>query len=98
MVAGRVKTRMGRSYWFECSRCNYRAKVSGKPDRGVDFFVTTILCLDCKELFDAVTRLRWPEPARLRVAAMSGNLLLRPRGPYQPHAPQTPPKFEWALN
>ena len=24
---------MGRSYWFECSRCGYRAKASGRLDR-----------------------------------------------------------------
>jgi hypothetical protein len=52
---------MGRSYLFECSRCGYRAKVSGKPDRGLDFFVQTILCHDCKALLDAVTKLRVPD-------------------------------------
>jgi hypothetical protein len=52
---------MGRSYWFECSKCGYRAKVSGRPDRGVGFFVQTILCRDCKELYDAVTRVKVPD-------------------------------------
>jgi hypothetical protein len=51
---------MGRSYWFECAKCGYRAKVSGRPDRGLSFHVQTILCRDCKELFDAVTRVRVP--------------------------------------
>ena len=51
---------MGRSYWFECSRCGYRAKVSGRADRGLNFFVQTIVCRECKELYDAVIRLRVP--------------------------------------
>jgi hypothetical protein len=58
---------MGRSYWFECSKCGYRAKVSGKPDRGVDFFVQTISCQDCRELYDPVIRLRVPDEARARL-------------------------------
>ncbi len=90
---------MGRTYWFECPRCNYRAKVSGKPDRGIDFFVTTILCRDCKEVFDAVTRVRWPEIMRSRVAAMSGNFLLRQHAAQnRQHTPRTPPKFDAVLN
>ena len=52
---------MGRSYWFECAKCGYRAKVSGRADRGLSFFVQTILCRDCKELYDAVTRLWVPD-------------------------------------
>jgi len=51
---------MGRSYWFECPKCGYRAKVSGREDRGLTFFVQTLLCRDCKELHDAVTRLKVP--------------------------------------
>jgi hypothetical protein len=56
---------MGRSYWFECPKCGYRAKVSGRADRGLTLFVQTILCSDCRQLYDAVTRLRvadggWP--------------------------------------
>jgi hypothetical protein len=49
---------MGRSFWFECSRCGYRATVSGGADRGRDLFVQTISCRDCRKLYDAVTRLR----------------------------------------
>ena len=47
---------MGRSYWFECARCGYRAKVSGREDRGRTFFVQTEFCRDCRELYDAVSR------------------------------------------
>ena len=49
---------MGRSYWFECPKCGYRAKVSGRADQGLSFVVQTILCSDCRELYDAVTRLK----------------------------------------
>jgi len=52
---------MGRSYWFECPKCGYRAKVAGRADRGLSFAVQTILCSDCKELYDAVTRLKVPD-------------------------------------
>jgi hypothetical protein len=87
---------MGRTYWFECPRCSYRAKVSGRLDRGVDFFVTTILCRDCKQLYDAVTRIRWPEAAARRLGG--DGFLLRPVLRPQSQAPRTPPKFDAALN
>lgn len=52
---------MGRSYWFECVKCGYRARVSGREDRGAHFVVQTVLCADCRELYDAVTRLQVPD-------------------------------------
>ena len=55
---------MGRSYWFECVKCGYRAKVSGRSDRGINLFVQTIVCHDCKELYDAVLRIRLPDDSR----------------------------------
>jgi len=55
------KTAMGRSYWFECSKCGYGAKVCGRADRGFNCFVRTIACHDCKELYDAVYRLKIPD-------------------------------------
>jgi hypothetical protein len=87
---------MGRSYWFECGRCGYRAKVSGGADRGKDFFIQTILCLDCKQLYDAVTQIRFPKlpPAQL-LAKASG---LRPsKYSVQLRPPKIPPKFESVL-
>lgn len=51
---------MGRTYIFECSKCGYQARVSGRADRGWHLAAQTILCLDCKELYDAVTRFRVP--------------------------------------
>ena len=83
---------MGRSYWFECSRCGYRAKVSGQADRGVDFSVQTIVCLDCKTLYDAVTR------ARLS-AQSAGTLGLKNGGTPRLRAPEhrQPPAFQAML-
>jgi hypothetical protein len=52
---------MGRSYLFECSKCGYKAKVSGGEDRGLEFSVQTIACLDCRMLYDAIVRLRIPD-------------------------------------
>lgn len=51
---------MGRTYLFECSKCGYRATVSGGADRGLHFAVQTILCTECKKLYDAVTELKVP--------------------------------------
>jgi hypothetical protein len=86
---------MGKSYSFECARCGYRAKVAGRFDRGMDFAVRTILCRDCKELFDAVTRARIAEveqaPRRL-----SGNLRLPPLA--KTPRPAAPPSFQLAFN
>ncbi len=49
---------MGRTYLFECAKCGYRAKISGGPDRGCHFAVQTILCHECKALYDAVTAMK----------------------------------------
>jgi ribosomal protein S27AE len=49
---------MGRTYLFECFRCGYRAWVSGGAGAGEHFAVQTIVCADCKELYDAVTEFK----------------------------------------
>jgi hypothetical protein len=86
---------MGRSYWFECSKCGYRAKVSGRADRGLSFFVQTILCRDCRELYDAVIKLRVPnELSGLVAAGLPGNA--RRPGPLPNMA--RPPTFQAVLN
>ncbi len=86
---------MGRTYWFECSKCGYRAKVSGGADRGINFFVQTIQCRDCKELYDAVTRLRIPDQPVARQNAF-GLRQTRAVGAFQPV--NSPPGFQSALN
>jgi predicted RNA-binding Zn-ribbon protein involved in translation (DUF1610 family) len=86
---------MGQSYWFECPKCGYRAKVAGRADRGLGFFVQTILCRDCKALYDTVTRLRVPD----ELGAWGNFGRLRPeRLPKPPPALTTPPSFQAVLN
>jgi|SRR5207302_6294390 len=84
---------MGRSFWFECSRCGYRAKVSGQPDRGLDYSVQTVVCHDCKQLYDAVTRLRVPQPqkASLGLTPLANGRRLAER------VPSRPPSFQMML-
>jgi len=85
---------MGRSYWFECPKCGYRAKVSGGADRGLTFFVQTVLCCDCMELYDSVTRLRVPEdPIRLGNLAGWRWARLNPQRGFG-----APPAFQAVLN
>ena len=88
---------MGRSIWFECSKCGYRAVVSGRVDRGRDFFVQTIVCRDCKQLYDAVTRLRVPNESKLdgQIRPL-GTLGFGRRNPIR--WPTTPPTFQNVLN
>src|SRR5215831_14184587 len=62
-----ITSPVGRSYWFECSKCGYRTKVAGRADRGLSFFVQTIVCRDCKELYDAVSRVKVPDESGLRL-------------------------------
>ena len=50
--------RVGRTYIFECPRCQYRAKISGGIDSGVHCEIQTVVCRDCRELFDVFTRQR----------------------------------------
>ncbi len=88
---------MGRSYLFECSRCGYRAKVAGRLDRGLNFFVQTIACRDCKELYDAVTRVKIPDEPE---AGVRRNFFgcLRPKSWSPRKTSSGPPTFESVLN
>jgi hypothetical protein len=56
---------VGKTYIYGCGLCQYRVKVSGGPDSGLDCDVLTIVCRDCRELFDVFTRVR-------RLAATAG--------------------------
>jgi len=70
---------MGRTFQYECPQCQYRASVSGGADRGLNCSIQTILCRDCRRLFDVFTRLRQTVeetpprsgPARLLPAAVT---------------------------
>ena len=68
---------MGRSYWFQCPRCGYNAKVCGRADRGLNFFVQTITCHECRALYDAVVRLKVPDERRLLGNRLDKNALKR---------------------
>jgi len=95
ILATKIQGVMGRSYLFECSRCGYRTKVSGRQDRGLDFSVQTILCRDCKELYDAVVRVRMPEqaaPAFKSFGKQIGN------NSHFQKASSAPPTFQAVLN
>jgi NAD-dependent SIR2 family protein deacetylase len=75
---------MGRTYLFECSKCGYRARVSGGADRGRHAAVQTILCAECRELYDAVIEFKPSRPGEknLKTAPKFTALLNRlpPRG------------------
>ena len=66
---------MGKTYQFECELCQYRVRVSGGADAGLDCEVQTVACRDCRELFDVFTRVR------RRVTAQSKFPPLRPEIP-----------------
>src|SRR5215470_5117661 len=89
---------MGRSYWFECSKCGYRARVSGRADRGLNFAVETIVCQDCKELFDAVTRLRVPNETPFVNSFRLGNTHGTARSFFSPRHTAKPPSFQAVVN
>jgi hypothetical protein len=88
---------MGRSYWFECSKCGYRAKISGRADRGLNFYVQTIVCHDCRELYDAVTRVRIPNEKPPKLNGL-WNKSQAPGFVARKAIPEKPPSFHSALN
>jgi hypothetical protein len=83
---------MGRGYHFECSKCGYRAIVSGRADRGLNLTVQTVVCRDCRKLYDAVIGLKIPMESGLKL----GNLGFGQRGFARIRG--TPPSFEEAVN
>ena len=87
---------MGRSYYFECGRCEYRVAVSGGSDRGVCFGVQTISCLDCKALYDSVTKLKAPEAPLLSRWRNLWTLVRQKASPWHRQSPRVP-SFQEAL-
>jgi hypothetical protein len=45
---------MGQRFQQKCKACGYSAEVSGRGDAGMLVITTTIVCLDCKELYDFI--------------------------------------------
>lgn len=88
---------MGKSYWYECARCGYRARVSGRADRGVDFYVQTILCRDCNEIYDAVVRIRLPEGRAAANASLRRTGLSLHQQSLNQAGPRVAPTFQAAL-
>lgn len=87
---------MGRTYLFECAKCGYRAKVAGGAERGLQVAVQTVLCLECRELHDAVVELKVPHLSAANLARwkLKGN----PNTLDAVTAPAAPPTFPAALN
>jgi len=90
---------MGRSYLFECSKCSYQSRVSGGVDSGLDCRVQTASCHDCRNLFDAVIRLRVPD---IKIPAQFHRLRTRmtqePSPPFDAAINRLPPsgaKLKW---
>ncbi|MCX7865896.1 hypothetical protein [Limisphaera sp. VF-2] len=88
---------MGRTFVFECPKCQYRAYVAGGADGGFHVAVQTILCQQCKELHDAVVRLRVPwTPPLQRGWPVQATLSRLTR--QASSVPRHPPPFLQALN
>jgi hypothetical protein len=49
---------VGKTFHFECPQCHYRANLCGGAAEGFYCEVQTIICRDCRELFDVFTRVR----------------------------------------
>jgi hypothetical protein len=64
---------MGRTYLFECPRCEYRAAVGGGLERGMLCQVQTIRCRDCSKLVDVPIRVRVTAREAKKPGAMAGN-------------------------
>jgi hypothetical protein len=66
---------VGRTYHFECPHCQYRARVSGGTDGGVNCVIQTIACRNCRELFDVFTRVRKRDSGAKAEAKMQRKML-----------------------
>jgi hypothetical protein len=49
---------VGKTYLFECPLCQYHVKISGGADSGLHCEIQTVVCHDCRELYDVFLRQR----------------------------------------
>jgi hypothetical protein len=49
---------VGKTYLFECPQCQYQARISGGADAGLHCEIQTVICRDCRQLYDVFTRQR----------------------------------------
>jgi hypothetical protein len=82
---------MGKSYWFECGKCGYRAKVAGRAEQGLHLAIQTILCQDCKELYDAVIQIRVLEGSQMGLHGVLSDVSSQSET-------KRAPSLQWALN
>jgi hypothetical protein len=71
---------VGKTYLFECPQCQYRAHISGGADGGLHCEIQTVICRDCRQLYDVFKR------QRRRADAQD---LVRFPGFYRPEIPPT---------
>jgi hypothetical protein len=91
---------MGRTFHYHCTQCPYQASISGGADGGRDCDVQTILCRECRELYDVFTRVR--RVAGQRESARKFSAFTRPEIPpvilrdsLFAGKPAKPRRFEW---
>ena len=91
---------MGRTFHYHCTQCQYRARIAGGADSGVNCDVQTVFCRECRELFDIFTRVRrtaghrefagkFPAPVRPEIPPVILRESLFARKPAEPR------RFEW---
>ncbi|TAL00244.1 MAG: hypothetical protein EPO07_09950 [Verrucomicrobia bacterium] len=88
---------MGRTYLFECPKCNYRAYVAGGVSEGAWFAVQTIVCADCREVLDAVVQMKFPVPDLIEPLQKTRGRKRKLQLP-RLDTPATAPSFQAALN
>lgn len=49
---------MGQQYEYRCPGCGYEARVSGGGDAGMIVSTQTVVCEQCKKLYDVITSRR----------------------------------------
>src|SRR5450432_3438991 len=91
---------VGKTFHFHCTQCSYHAGISGGADSGLNCDVQTVLCRECRELFDVFTRVR--RVAGRKEFARRFSAFTRPEIPpvilreslFAPK-PAEPRQFEW---